>query len=916
MTSSAGMREEVVGREMELAALERVFAPGYPARTLLLSGGAGIGKTTLWQAGIRSARERGLRVLVARPSGAEAQLAYAALIDLLDGVGADELAELPQPQRRALEVAILRREAEAESPEPGAAAVAVLNALRGLSAREPLVVAVDDIQWLDAPSAEVLTFAARRLETEAVQFLLAKRHGGDLPLERARAHAGIEVLEVAPLSLGAMRRLLSVRLDLDMPRHALRRVFELTGGSPLFALELGRSLVGRSPLGPGDDIDVPETVEAFLGTRVEQLTPGGRSVLLAVALHAALRVPEVTAIVEPLALEEAVAAGVVHVDGERLHPSHPLVAAVANTHAQESERGAMHRALATVVADEELRALHLALATSAPDEALAATVARAAARASVRGAAQQAVVLSEHALRLCPSDSDARNERLLELAGYLEVAGERQRVTDLLLPELENLPTRERILAWLRLAEGGAIKSIYDTEEYLDRALAASENDPELRAYVLTKKSIHASPACVWRIRDAEQWALDALPIARRSGPVLERLALHGLGWARSMRGLPIDDVCQRFRAVSEAASHITDSPEPVRGLRLLWRGHVDAARAILSEFLALADARGEEVSYALQRLNVCDVELRAGEWEAASQLLDEWESADRQLLIRATYDRSRALLAAGRGFPDEADRWAASSLAGAEPGGYRWQVLEASRARGIAALLAGDPSRAAESLGAVWEHMEREGVDEPGVFPVAAELVEALVELGRLDEAERVNDRLRRLADEQEHPWALITTRRCRSLIRLADPTYDEQAAADLSDAAPAYSELGLRFDAARSFLSLGRVQRRHRKWAAARGSLERAAAAFDELGSPGWADAARSELARVGGRKRRASGELTEAERQVVELAARGLSNKEIARALVVTVATVETHLSRAYAKLGVRSRAQLAALLLSRE
>ena len=123
-------------------------------------------------------------------------------------------------------------------------------------------------------------------------------------------------------------------------------------------------------------------------------------------------------------------------------------------------------------------------------------------------------------------------------------------------------------------------------------------------------------------------------------------------------------------------------------------------------------------------------------------------------------------------------------------------------------------------------------------------------------------------------------------------------------------FYRLGLRFDHARTLLALGRALRRLRKWKAARESLEQAAAAFDHLNAPGWAESARSELARVGARRPRAAGELTEAERRVVELAIEGLSNKEIARALVVAVPTVETHLSHAYAKLGVRSRAQLRA------
>jgi DNA-binding NarL/FixJ family response regulator len=206
-----------------------------------------------------------------------------------------------------------------------------------------------------------------------------------------------------------------------------------------------------------------------------------------------------------------------------------------------------------------------------------------------------------------------------------------------------------------------------------------------------------------------------------------------------------------------------------------------------------------------------------------------------------------------------------------------------------------------------VWEHTQREGVDEPGVFPVAPDLVEGLVELGEFDEARRVCTRLRDLAEQQDHPWGALTADRCDALIQLAsgpDPT----AASALEDVAAGYERLGLPFDQGRTLLLLGRAQRRQKKWAAARDALERAAELFDELGSPGWADEARSELARVGARRPKPSGELTPAEQRVVELAIEGLSNKQIARALFVAVNTVEVHLSRAYAKLGVRSRAQL--------
>jgi DNA-binding CsgD family transcriptional regulator len=270
-------------------------------------------------------------------------------------------------------------------------------------------------------------------------------------------------------------------------------------------------------------------------------------------------------------------------------------------------------------------------------------------------------------------------------------------------------------------------------------------------------------------------------------------------------------------------------------------------------------------------------------------------------------YERCRALLAAGRGELDDARRWGEEALKRAEDTGVRWDWLESKRALGVAALLSRDFQESAVNLREVWDHTLREGVLDPGAFPVAPDLVEALVEAERPEEARDVADHLADLARTQDHPWARAGAQRCRAIVDLGS-AYGDEAAAALEHAASTYQGMGLDFDQARTLLILGRAQRRARKWGAARGHLELAASRFDAMGSPGWALDARSELERVGTGRPTSTGTLTPTERRVAQLAVDGMSNKEIARALVVTVNTVEFHLRNTYSKLGIRSRVQL--------
>jgi AAA ATPase domain len=246
----------IVGREPEYAMLREFLGPGLAAGAFALIGGPGIGKTTLWEAGIGIARECGWRVLCARPSGAEAQMSFAALIDLLDGVETGALA-VPAPQLAALEVALLRAQPNGAPPLRHAIALGFLNAVRALGRSERLVVAIDDVQWLDPPSADALAFAVHRLQGGAVVFLLARRPGAPSGLERALEKRGLERLTVGPLSFGATRRFLSERLGLSLSREPLRRIFESTLGNPLFSLEVERALLERGPPEIGGDIPLP-----------------------------------------------------------------------------------------------------------------------------------------------------------------------------------------------------------------------------------------------------------------------------------------------------------------------------------------------------------------------------------------------------------------------------------------------------------------------------------------------------------------------------------------------------------------------------------------------------------------------------------------------------------------------------------
>jgi DNA-binding NarL/FixJ family response regulator len=889
----------LVGREEELGAVDAFFRR--PGGALLLEGPAGIGKTVIWEAAVAKARARRLRVLVTRPSSEDAQLGFAGLADLLEDVDVAARRALPAPQRRALERALLLAEDD-DAADVRALGAGVLGILAGLGS---IVVAIDDVQWLDSATTNALAFAARRLHGGKARFLLTKRTPSASSLESSLARGALERITLEPLSFGATMHMLQDRLDLTLARPSARRLYAAAHGNPLFALELGRAMSaqgGRVAL--GQEMPLPESVESLLAERIDGLAPEARRALTAVALSGDAKLLELDAVLGRDAIDAADRAGVVVVDGARIRAAHPLIGAVAEARADRRTLRELHGLLAGVAADEEERSRHLALATPGEDAVLAESVADAAAHAARRGAAATAAKLGAQALRLTPAGASEHPQRLLDAAAYEYNAGEIEQVKALLAPALASLPAGVmKARALLLLAECADDVGLH----FFEGALAESAHDTSTRTDVLTRLARYVSVGLVERIAECEAWASEAVELAAANDlEALEHAAVATRMWIRALRGLPFDGAPTRDGARDIPAS-VYDSAERIRGVQSMWRGELAPARQIFERLLELADLRGESESYFALRVQLCELELRTGACDTVAVLLDDWaRHVEEAQGSSAAYLRCTAMLAAIRGLPEEAAVLADDAAVAADLVAIRWHRLEARRARGIAALLAEDYATAADALRETWEHTRREGIDELGAFPVAPDLVQALAGLGAIDEAREATAVVERLAAEQDHPWARATASRCRGLVLLAE--HDDAAAVDeLIQAVEAYDRLGFPWDGARTLVALGVAQRRLKRRLEARRSLEEAVRSFDELGSAGWATHARAELARVGGRT--TNDGLTPTEQRVAELVAQGLPNKEVAAALVVSVSAVEANLTRIYAKLGIRSRAELA-------
>jgi DNA-binding CsgD family transcriptional regulator len=908
----AGGAVRVVGREAELTRVEGLLddAAGSFA-CLTLEGAPGIGKTTIWQHSVERARARGFTALNCRPSQSEAKLSFAGLGDLLATVPDVVLDALPKPQRRALDAALLRGDVSGRAPDRRTVAVGLLSVLRRLASSAPVIVAVDDAQWLDRSSSAALEFAVRRLDAERIGVVTAVRvteepvQTFDSVVPDSRRTA----VRVGPLSLAALHEVLKRRVGASFPRPTLVRLEQACDGNAFFALEIARELLRAGRTAADGRLPVPDDLRALVSGRARRLPAETREALL---VASALSEPT-TAIVEESALGPALEVDMVRLTADgRVAFSHPLFASAVYEAASPARRRNMHRRLAAIVDDLEERARHLALAGGDPDNEIAQTLEDAAMLARRRGGWESAATLLEQAAAMTPSTRpDEIRRRAVSAAEHHVHAGDRPRARELLEGILADTPTGPmrgealRLLGDIRHNEESTPEARRLYEEALDHL--ADE-----RRAIIAHLGLSYALANMLDYRAAAVEARRTLELAERIGDdgliavalsfcaIIDFIGGSGADWAKLERALELED--------RELLVPLQLRPTLTAGLVYLYAGRLHEARTHLRELRTRAVEQGDESDLAFVLYWLVWLETLRGDYEEAATA-----AAEAVVLLDLTGTETvrswvlamRAILEAHRGNIDSARADAISGGVLAVRCGAATTMRWITAAKTFIELSVGNAAEAWQAAEQLASLEETHGIGEPAGDPFLPDALEALIELGELDRAGRLADQLEQRGHELDRAWASATGGRCRGLVLAARGELIGAEAA-LGDALEQHARLEMPFEEARTLLCLGRVQRRAKKRKAARETLERALASFERLGTPLWADKARAELDRIG--VRRAPEQLTATERAVAELAAEGLTNREIAARLFVSNRTVEATLARVYRKLRIRSRAQL--------
>lgn len=882
---------------------------------LVVQGEAGIGKTTLWLAAVDQAREQGFHVLSARAAQAESVLAYGSLADLLGDVDEAAFAHLPGPQRLAVDRVLLRAEADLATDQRAVAA-ALLSVVTGLADDSPVLLAVDDLQWLDPSSQQVIAFAARRL-VGAVGVLGTVRTDTDgrnaaswLQLPRVD---DVQRITLRPLSFGGLREVLFGRLRRSFSRQTMLRIHQVSGGNPFYALELARPMADHTA---SREAALPSTLNELVRVRLESLDTSAEDALLAMACLASPTVELVAAATGTAAervvglLGDAERAGIVGINGNQLRFTHPLLATGVYTEAAPSRRREMHRRLADLVDEPELRARHLALAATSADPTTIQSLDEAAQTARIRGAPAAAAELVGLAVGL----GGDTPERRIQLASHLMDAGEPGQARTVLETTIKRLGAGTLraaalcLLAFVRLFDD----SFLEAAGLLERGLAETGGDLALRIQMLTTLSfarLNADqlPAAISSVEDAVAEA------ERLGHPSLLSQALSMRVMIRLLRGDGLDQANLR-RALDledrDAGIPSAFSPSVQNALLMACTGRLEEAHDEMGVMRRRYVERGEEGELIFIDYHTGLLEIWRGDFTEATRVAEDL--VERALLLGGDLPRCvaltvRAMLAAYTGRLDQARDDAGEALAAGQRSSSHhlseWPVT----VLGFLEVSLGNYEAALATLESQVTRLDA-APDCTEIIAAAfvPDAVEAMIALGRLADAEPLIDRLERNGQRLDRPWMLAIGARCRAMLLAARGDID---AANLTAqrAMVEHDRLPMPFERARTQLLLGQIQRRQRQKDAAARTLREVVAAFDDLGTPLWADRARAELARVSVGPS-ATAMLTPSERRVAELAASGMTNRDVAAALFISPKTVEANLARVYHKLGIRSRAEL--------
>jgi DNA-binding CsgD family transcriptional regulator len=896
--------QRLLGRGAETARLDEMIAAVRvgESRVLVVRGGPGVGKSALLAAAEDAAT--GLRVLRATGVESEMELAFAALHQLCTPL-LDRRGHIPEPQRVALETVFGLR--AGAPPDHFLVGLAVLSLLSDASEQRPLLCAVDDAQWLDRASAQVLGFVARRLLAESILLLFGTRRPGP-------ELASLPELEVVGLAESDAHRLLNSVTHARLDEHIRDRIVAETQGNPLALLELPRGLTATQMAGGLGLLNadaLPSRIERSFLNRIREL-PGQTRLVLLIAAAEPVGDPDLLREAADrlgVPLASALADGT---DGlltldERVTFRHPLVRSAVYRAAEPKDRRAVHLALAEVTDPEEApdrRAWHLASAAAGPDEDVAAELEQSAGRAQARGGMAAAAAFLQRAVALT-ADPERRTERMLAAAEASLAAGELEDVGRLLSAvsagPLDALQRgRAGVLrGQIAFATGGgpgAIRLLLDAAGELESANMQLARETYMTAWgmavsVADQDTLSAVSRAVRNLPAPDHpgpldLLLDGYALLVTDGAAAAattlRLASAALidisvsdvlrwGWVAVGASAAIwDDEAMRAiytrqaRVVREAGA-LRDLPYNVSSMSyaLSWAGDFEGAAVAIAESDAVAAATGNPLPpYSALRL----LSLQGREAETTA-------------LIEATIQGSAA---AGFGMGITAAQWAAAVL-------YN----------GLARYP--EATRAARSTA---------HITEPWISTwLLPELIEAASRAGEIDVARAALERLVATTRPFDTDFARGVEARSRALV--AD---GPEADSRYREAIERFGRTALRPELARAHLLYGEWLRRQRRRIDARDHLHTAYEMCAEIGMAAFAERARRELQATGETVRKrtkeaaADAELTAQERQVAQLVREGFSNPEVGARLFLSPRTVEWHLRKIFTKLNITSRRQL--------